>query len=241
MSRVVHESPVLAHTRELATAIPGTHRARPVQREVIVTGADSLLTQANPSRVGLWISNADTNSPVWVSINKAAAVGKGILLPPATRPEQIAHAISGDLCKAEFHAIATPAGSAQGPAVGWSAVAAGASGAAVGDALTFTVPVGDSGVLDMATVSNFTGAPTVQLQLVRGASTVVLASVTAADLQLSGIQLQAGDVIKWRVTTLAAGSVFDATLSGRQFVLAGAAPAGVNVVVWELEACGARL
>lgn len=92
-------------------------------------------------------------------------------------------------------------------------IADGTSTAATGTLLSFTVPAGKSAKLT-AVVLDITGtAPTVVLQVVRGAAVIPVRSDTA-DYALydSGITGIAGDVIRLEVTAGGAGSTCDALL-----------------------------
>lgn len=65
-------------------------------------------------------------------------------------------------------------------------------------------------LVDVSWVNN-TGSPTVQLQIIRAGTTIV---VSGAMSGLRNISLQNGDIVRWVVTTAAAaGSTADATLS----------------------------
>lgn len=95
-----------------------------------------------------------------------------------------------------------------------SQAAAQVSTAAAGTALTFTVPAGKQDLLLGATAANFVGgAPTVALQLIRGASTIELVRGTTAINFSTGIQLSPADVIRWQILTGVAATTVDFTLS----------------------------
>lgn len=104
-----------------------------------------------------------------------------------------------------------------------STVIAGAvatTGAAT--ALSYTVPTGAQAVLRTATFHLIGGTPpTVQLQLVRGATTIVLWSGSADTQLYPELALIAGDVVRWQVTAGGAGSSGDFTISGEPTSLAG--------------------
>jgi hypothetical protein len=93
------------------------------------------------------------------------------------------------------------------------AVGSGLNGAATGVRLSYTVPASVQATGLSATLANITGgAPTVSLQIVRGATTYFLGSFTTQQQLNLPVPLQAGDVIQWNVTTAVGGSTFDATL-----------------------------
>lgn len=209
---------------------------RPTQRLVSVTGSDGLVVAANPNRRAIILSNMDAASLIFVSLNTKAIVGQGILLPPGNRPFKLEEYDWGKTPEAEFRAIATLTKAPQTLQQTNSVIGAQVSTAAAGDLITFTVPAGQVGILRSATISNFVGgAPTVALQLVRGASTLTLTSVTAQSLLAPGIELQAADVVKWRTTTGVAATTVDVTLSVDTLTDLSAAPTSAALGVWELE------
>lgn len=105
-----------------------------------------------------------------------------------------------------------------------SLLASAVSTAAAGTVLSYTVPTGGMVVLTSASWNLDGGtAPTMQLQLIRGATTYVLQSGTAGVFLTPGIPLQGGDTIRWQCTVGGAGSTVDATLAGEPSTLAGIA------------------
>lgn len=105
-----------------------------------------------------------------------------------------------------------------------SLLASAVSTVGAGTVLTYTVPTG--GMVILTSASWFLDAgtpPTMQLQLIRGATTYVLQSGAASVFLTPGIPLQGGDVIRWQCTVGGAGSSVDATLSGEPSTLAGIA------------------
>ncbi len=85
-----------------------------------------------------------------------------------------------------------------------------ASTATVGVKLSYVVPVGVTAWLRGATAHHNVGAPTVQLQVVRAGSVIVLATGTFT----GSMALEPGDTAQWNVTVAAAaGSTSDFTLS----------------------------
>lgn len=213
-----------------------THRPRASQKIVAVTGADTVVLGENPHRQAIVLSNADLYSPIWLSIRSPAAVGKGVLIPGGMRDVKFNWETEGNLTECELHAIATLTGAPAGAPAGFSKENVAVSGAATGVKQSFTVPAGQTGILQGATIFYDNLAPTVALQVVRGADTINLAQFTANGTFSDQFQLLAGDVVQWNVTTAVAASTFDITLSGVTSATAGAAPSSVNLVVWETEA-----
>ena len=118
-------------------------------------------------------------------------------------------------------------GNTGGSAQPFGVAGAALSGAATGAKLSFTVPANAVGQLLNVTLANFTGAPTIAIQVVRAATTFNLGSFTAATNQQFAFSLQAGDVVQLNVTTAVGASVFDGTISGTE-VLNGAAPSPLS-------------
>lgn len=112
-----------------------------------------------------------------------------------------------------------------------SAIASAASTAALGTVLSYTVPAGGGTLLTGASFFLIGGtAPTVALQLVRGATTITLWSGSASTIQTPAIPLSAGDVIRWQVTAAGAGSTGDFSLSGEPSTMAGTADGEVMAI-----------
>ena len=121
-----------------------------------------------------------------------------------------------------------------------TSIAAAASTATTGVKLSYTVPAGKTARLTGASAGTVGAGVTLQLQLVRAASTLVLDSITASKVETLTIELQAGDVIQWNCTVAVAATTADLTLGIQEFqglerltLTFGQAPAvldsGVNV------------
>lgn len=209
---------------------------RPFQRIANVTGSDAVVAPANPHRRAIIFSNNDPASLIFIAINIAAVANQGQLLVPGGPPLIFWEYDLGKMNEAEFHAIATLKAPTAGASKTNSVIGAQVSTAAAADLITFTVPAGQIGILRAATISNFVGgAPTVALQLVRGASTITLTSVTAQTFLTPNLELQAADVIKWRCTTGVAATTVDVTLSVDTYTDTGSAPTSAPLGIWELE------
>lgn len=80
--------------------------------------------------------------------------------------------------------------------------------------LSYTVPTGKTARVAGVSWWNNSGTPTVALELVRGANTVVIRSDSASYREVLGLRLEAGDTLRFNVTTAAAASsTADATIS----------------------------
>lgn len=98
-----------------------------------------------------------------------------------------------------------------------TALAQATSTASTGVKLSFTVPAGSQGTLTEAFVSAQTGTPgTVAIQIVRGGTTVTLASGTTALTVTGPIYLKAGDVVQINVTAAGTASAADMMISVEQ-------------------------
>ncbi len=85
----------------------------------------------------------------------------------------------------------------------------GLDGATTGVKLSLTAS--GSAKIDGIYVLVNSGTPTIAVEFVRGATVVQLHTASASfSLQPAGIVLEDGDVIRLNVTTLSAGSTFDA-------------------------------
>ena len=89
----------------------------------------------------------------------------------------------------------------------------GASTAAVADVLTYTPPAGRSARVGTITRFDNTGAPTTQVQLRRGAETIVVRQDAAGFRENLNVMLEPGDTLAIRVTVLAAGGSSDFSAS----------------------------
>jgi len=96
----------------------------------------------------------------------------------------------------------------------------GASGAATGVVLTYTVPAGMQAELLFAEVNSFTLAPTVAVQYVNANGTYTLGSGTTAFASTLNVQLQAGETIQVNVTALVAASSFNAFFGIKEYLAA---------------------
>lgn len=211
-------------------------KLRASQRLVPVTGVDAVIAALTPHRRAIVIGNTDLVSPMWIALGQKATVGGGLLLQAATPFYALHYPEDGNGAALELHAIATLTASNPGQQVPFSAIAAQSSTAAAGTNDSFTVPAGQQGWLTAATASNFVGgAPTVALQLTRGANTITLLSGTGPLTLSNPVALQAGDVIKWVTTTGVAATTVDFGLFGYTQTLAGTVPTSVNAVLWDLE------
>lgn len=208
---------------------------RPIQRLINVGSTSTLVVGANPHRRAIIFSNLDPTSLIFLFLNGAAATQQGILLPPGMKPVFFSSYWWGKLAEAEFRAIATLNGTAEGIPTRNSQAATGLSGATTGIKQSFQVPAGSVGVLRSATYFPTVGAPTVNLQIVRGANTINLENGTVQVTVNSQVDLQALDTVQWNVTTAVAASTFDATISVDTFTGIGAAPTAAPLGVWELE------
>lgn len=86
--------------------------------------------------------------------------------------------------------------------------------AATGIKQSFTIPAGQVGILQGATAFLDGGtAPTVALQVVRGANTTTIAGGVAPQVFTGNVQLLAGDTVQWNVTAAGVGSTCDFSLS----------------------------
>jgi hypothetical protein len=101
---------------------------------------------------------------------------------------------------------------------GVSTPGTGLSGASTGVKLSYVVPAGKNAMFRFAAVSNISGTPpTIALQTITGGSTVTLQSQTTAFNISPNIALNAADTVQVNVTTLGAGSAFDAIISVEEF------------------------
>jgi hypothetical protein len=182
------------------------------------------------------VSNGDRNGAVWVSLGSNAAVGTGMQLSPDSPVLILNYPDCGNAPGQDLFAIAQLLGQPSSSPVQNSTVGNGLSGAATGVILSRTVPALRVGQLQSATIVMTTGAPTVRLEIVRSAATIILAQFAASGTFVGPVDLIAGDVYQWDVTTAVGGSVFDATLSEIENVAALSAPGSVNVTLWEFEA-----
>jgi hypothetical protein len=90
------------------------------------------------------------------------------------------------------------------------ALSAGADSSVAGPYAVYTVAAGAVATLVSATMFETTGTTVVAaLQLIRGATTINLGSVTKAGTISLSLPLLAGDVVQWLVTTTVALSVTD--------------------------------
>jgi hypothetical protein len=103
------------------------------------------------------------------------------------------------------------------PVNGAIVAGAGLSGVAVGNKLTYTVPVGMQGKLQAAAVGNFTLAPTVAINASIGGTVIALGSGAANFSVTQPVLLAAGDSIVVRVTTGVAASSFDAVICVEEY------------------------
>lgn len=121
-----------------------------------------------------------------------------------------------------------------------SSIAAAVSTAITGVKDSYTVPAGKTARFTGATAGPVGAGVTLQLQLVRAASTLVLDSITAAKVENFTLELQAADTIQWNCTVAVAATSCDLTLGIQEFqgfervtLSFGQAPAvldsGVNV------------
>lgn len=109
-----------------------------------------------------------------------------------------------------------PALSAMQPIAGVATTlqAAAVSTAATGVALSYTCPASNQAFVASASFFLIGGtAPTVALQLVRGATVTTLWSGSASTFQNTDVTLLPGDVIRWNVTAGGATSTADFTIS----------------------------
>lgn len=81
-------------------------RPRAISETVSVAGTDTVLLAANPQRRGFIVANGDDNSVLWLALNRAAAIGSGIRIPPGAPSLLIAGTDWGGLPECEIHAIA---------------------------------------------------------------------------------------------------------------------------------------
>lgn len=185
---------------------------RGYQRSVVLTVNDALVLAANPHVDYLIASNMGPMG-VMLSFGQPSQTSAGIYLPPTADPLILTRESLGNIIGLELRGQAVqPAGLPATIATGSSGNAL--SGASIGAKLSFLNGFPATAQLVSATIANITGgAPTVQLQLIHGGNTIVLASTTTPLTFTAPISLGSNDTVQWNVTTLAAGSTFDATLN----------------------------
>lgn len=114
-------------------------------------------------------------------------------------------------------------------------IADGVATDAVGVKLVFASPAGGSARVHGASIFNNAGAPTVQLEVVRGGVVTVIDSRNASAALALGIVLEVDDSIRWNVTAAAApASTADFTISATE-TAPGPVPAPAAIVevrVW---------
>jgi hypothetical protein len=103
------------------------------------------------------------------------------------------------------------------PVQGVTTVGAGLSGASTGVKLSYTVPAGRQARISLISAANFNGAPTVQLRITVGGTTVVLSSGTVAQVSTGGVYLNAGDVADLNVSALVAATTFDGAIAAEEY------------------------
>ena len=101
---------------------------------------------------------------------------------------------------------------------GGSAVGSGLSGANPGAILTYTCPSGRQAILRCATMFLTNLAPTVALQANIGGTTINLTSGAASYVFNGTITLNAGDFVRFNVTTQVAASTLDAGIFAEEFL-----------------------
>ena len=216
-------------------------KPRGFQKIVEVTGASQLILPPNPQRESCIISNCEEGSYLFLSLGTAAAIGSGIIIPPSFQPIEITRDHYGNAAGLGMFAIAQLLAGPNRPTRQFSAAGSALSGAALGVQLSQAVSAGNTGKLVSATIVMTAGAPTVALQLVRGAATINLFSTTVSAQFSAAVDLIASDTIQWNVTGIVAASTFDATISIDQAVTTPSAPTSATVGIWEFEDCGAPL
>jgi hypothetical protein len=79
--------------------------------------------------------------------------------------------------------------------------------------LTYTVPAGRTAKVTQTTLRLNSGAPSIDLELVQGGATIVIYRATADRIDQTGLRLEAGDVLQFRVVVAAiAGSTADLSI-----------------------------
>lgn len=211
-------------------------RGRPTFKPVAVGAVDKVIASANPKRKGIIICNCDSVSTVYLAPNQPAVAGQGIALGPVYDDIELTEGDWGLLPGAEWHAVAALAGAVQGAQAPFTQLATAVDLSVAGTVLSQAVPAGSVGWLSSAQFGiDAAGAAALFLEIVRGGTTYVAASSTTAFSNTTGYALQAGDVVRWRVNTGAAGETGHFALSGWTATAAGAVPGTANVGVIELE------
>lgn len=103
------------------------------------------------------------------------------------------------------------------PAVRRSPVVDGVDTTTTGVKLSYTVPAGGSAKLLSASWFNNAGTPTVKLQILRGAATIVLRQDAASFRESIPTTLLDGDVVQLNVTVGGTTSNADAQLSIEEY------------------------
>lgn len=78
---------------------------------------------------------------------------------------------------------------------------------------SYTVPLKGSAKIRHTSWFNTNGTPTVRLEIDRGGTVHVVKEITASFDGALDIRLQAGDIIQWNVTVLAASGTADVSFS----------------------------
>lgn len=101
----------------------------------------------------------------------------------------------------------------QESSLGATVIADGVATDTTGVKLSYTVPAGKTARVTGVSWFNTSGTPTVQLQLVRSAATIVIRQDVDSFTAAPGLRLQAGDTIQLAVTVLAVAGTADASIS----------------------------
>jgi hypothetical protein len=95
------------------------------------------------------------------------------------------------------------------------------SGASNGVKISYIVPAGKTAMVRWISLANIlVGTPTIALQVIISGITINLWTGTVPVTLSPNISLNAGETVQIRVTTLAAGSTFDACFSVEEFLAA---------------------